>query len=144
MPLPGGKTPTKSPNVVLHTPSAGDCCQCVGNQLSQGNSKSNAQSIDSACFCTGSDTSDSPIYDENQIALEMGPSPYRALRQRSLRHKMELPNWVPIQRPRGRSESQQIQLPNYIKKNKARARRVASDPDLFGKKGEYVSCVVIL
>lgn len=48
---------------------------------------------------------------------------------------MEQPTWVPIHRPRGRSETHQIHLPGYIKKSKARARRVASDPDIFGKKG---------
>ena len=127
--------------------SATDNCTCVECQVRHHSHRRihSQRSLDSAIFCGGSDSSESPICEEVQYppySLVGPPSPYRALRQQSLRLRhSEVPRAIPFTYPHvgpkshGSCPAHQQHSSSYNRYKKAAKRRVASDSNLAERKG---------
>lgn len=119
-----------------------ECCSC-GACLSQKHLHSNQlrpqRSLDSACFCNGSDDSSSPICDEGHSPFDLldPPSPYRALRQNSSRSRPADPATSMGHSRDSDAHSRRDKVPGHIVKAKIKARRTYSDSEISSKRGAY-------
>ena len=121
-----------------------ECCSCAPclSQKHHSNRLRPQRSLDSACFCNGSDDSSSPICDEGHSAFDLldPPSPYRALRQNSGRSKPADPAASMVHARASGAHSRRDTAPSQITRTTTSARRTCSDSEISNKKGihQYV------